>query len=627
MRKTLFSLLGGGLALVLLLQACGSDTPPVPPMPDGGSYVICAGTDAGVCEPGESCVYVERYERALCVRPCDATLGCEDTALLCCAGSSDGGAGQYCMPREVCEAPDAGVPDAGTNPGTDAGTNPGTDAGTNPTTDAGTNPGTDAGTNPTTDAGTTPGADAGTNPGTDAGTNPGTDAGTNPGTDGGANPGTDAGTNPGTDAGTNPGTDAGTNPGTDAGTNPGTDAGTNPGTDGGSNPGTDGGTNPGTDGGTNPGTDGGSNPGTDGGTNPGTDAGTSVDAGTGTDAGFPRDAGTGTDAGFPNDAGTGTDAGFPSDAGTGTDAGFPSDAGTGTDAGFPSDAGTGTDAGFPSDAGTDGGTPPPAFATIRIMASNLTSGNNQSYDLGHGTRLMQGVTPDIILIQEFDYGNNSTATIRQYVTDNFGASFHYYRESQASDGIPNGIISRFPIIASGEWTDTNVPDRDYAWARIDIPGPKDLWAVSVHLWSGGGATGRNREAGELVSYIQANVPDGDYLVIGGDYNTDNHTESCLSTLSQVVAYSSAGPHPADHNNNTGTNASRAKPYDRVLADGDLNAYRVPTVIGSRTFPNGLVLDSRIYTPLSEIAPVQSGDSAATNMQHMGVVRDFRVPAN
>ena len=37
----------------------------------------------------------------------------------------------------------------------------------------------------------------------------------------------------------------------------------------------------------------------------------------------------------------------------------------------------------------------------RIMASNLSSGNYQSYDPGHGIRLMQGVDPDIILIQEF----------------------------------------------------------------------------------------------------------------------------------------------------------------------------------------------------------------------------------
>jgi len=35
-----------------------------------------------------------------------------------------------------------------------------------------------------------------------------------------------------------------------------------------------------------------------------------------------------------------------------------------------------------------------------------------------------------------------------------------------------------------------------------------------------------------------------------------------------------------------------------------------------------VFDSRVYTPLSDVAPVLSTDSAATNMQHMAVVRDF-----
>src|SRR6185503_15515233 len=99
MRKSLFSLVGAGLALVVILQACGGD-PPVPPRPDGGAWVICEGTDAGVCEPGESCVFVELYNRALCVRPC--ATGCEEPGQQCCAGSEDGGTGGYCMPREVC---------------------------------------------------------------------------------------------------------------------------------------------------------------------------------------------------------------------------------------------------------------------------------------------------------------------------------------------------------------------------------------------------------------------------------------------------------------------------------------------------------------------------------------------
>ncbi|MDY7226180.1 endonuclease/exonuclease/phosphatase family protein [Hyalangium rubrum] len=521
MRKTLFGLLGAGLVLMLGLQACGPDDKPVPPPPpDGGSWVFCDEQDAGACAPGQTCLYVELYERSLCVNPCDAVAGCQDPSQLCCGGGEDGGTGGYCLPREVCEQSDAGS-DGGSSVG-DGGS----------------------------------GSDGGTNP-TDAGTNP-TDAGTNP---------TDAGTNP-TDAGTNP-TDAGTNP-TDAGTNP---------------------------------TDGGfpSDAGTDGGTRP--------DAGP-TDAGTP-DAGP-TDAGSP-DAGP-IDAGSP-DAGP-IDAGSP-DAGP-IDAGTP-DSGT-PDAGSPDAGPIDAGTPDAGSTRIRIMASNLTSGNQQSYDPGHGTRLMQGVNPDVILIQEFNYGDKSAAAMRGYVTNSFGASFHYYQEPGAQ--IPNGIISRWPILASGKWEDTQSPNREFAWARIDIPGPKDLWAISVHLLTRDSPT-RNSEASQLVGYINQNVPQGDYLVIGGDLNTDNRSEPCFSTFSSVVA--TGTPYPADKNGNGNTNASRGKPYDHVLVDGDLRQYQIPTVIGSSTFSGGLVLDSRVYTPLSEISPVQSGDSSATNMQHMGVIKDFLVP--
>ncbi|MCY1017668.1 endonuclease/exonuclease/phosphatase family protein [Pyxidicoccus sp. MSG2] len=428
----------------------------------------------------------------------------------------------------------------------------------------------------------------------------------------------DAGTE---DAGSDDaGTDAGVIPvETDAGDSK--DAGTEAGTDGG--PKGDAGTG-GTDAGTG---------GTDAGTG-GTDAGTVTDAGTGgTDAGTVTDAGTGgTDAGTVTDAGTGgTDAGTVTDAGTGgTDAGTVTDAGTGgTDAGTVTDAGTGgtdagTDAGTSVDAGTDAGTEPLGYTDIRIMAANITSGNGQDYDLGHGIRLMQGVKPDVILVQEFNYLSNSAADMRSMVDQVGGTGFSYFRETGAQ--IPNGIISRWPIIESGEWTDPEVSNRDFAWARIDIPGPKDLWAISVHLLTSSSGD-RNAEANSLVARIKANIPAGDYLAIGGDFNTDSRSESCLTTFKQVV--DTAGPHPVDKNGKDGTNAARSKPYDHVLVDSDLRQYQQATVIRGTTsfstFTNGLVLDSRVYTPISEIAPAVSGDSGAASMQHMAVVKDFHVP--
>ncbi|HYO73952.1 MAG TPA: endonuclease/exonuclease/phosphatase family protein, partial [Archangium sp.] len=256
---------------------------------------------------------------------------------------------------------------------------------------------------------------------------------------------------------------------------------------------------------------------------------------------------------------------------------------------------------------------------LRLMAANTTSGTAQSYDPGHGIRIFQGTKPDVVMIQEFNYTSGS---IRSFVDTAFGPNFYYYRETGAQ--IPNGVISRYPILAAGEWTDTQVSNRDFAWARIDSPGPKDLWVVSVHLLTRSSSV-RNTEAVNLVNYIKAQVPAGDYLAIGGDFNTDSRSEPCFDAFSQVVTTS--GPHPADKNGIGGTNASREKPYDHVLVDADLRAYQTATVIGSSSFSAGLVVDTRVYSPLSEISPAQSGDSGATSMQHMAVIKDFLLPGD
>ena len=88
------------------------------------------------------------------------------------------------------------------------------------------------------------------------------------------------------------------------------------------------------------------------------------------------------------------------------------------DAGSPGDAGT--DGGTSTDGGTDGGTTPPAPTLIRLMAANISSGNGQSYDPGEGIRIFQGTHPDVVIIQEFNYGGNSNAAIRGFVDTAFG---------------------------------------------------------------------------------------------------------------------------------------------------------------------------------------------------------------
>ena len=278
-----------------------------------------------------------------------------------------------------------------------------------------------------------------------------------------------------------------------------------------------------------------------------------------------------------------------------------------------------------------------ADEVIRIMAANTTSGSNQSYDLGHGNRIFQGLDPDIVLVQEMNVGvspnKNTPATYRNWVDVNFGSSFSYRVETGKS--IPNGIVSRYPILASGVWEDVAMPDREFVWAKIDIPGDKDLWAVSVHLSSSGGSSTRNAQAIALRDLIKSTVPNADFLVVGGDFNTDSRAEACVGTLDHARTPTSgvvvvSGPYPVDRIGSgarDGTNASLEKPYDWVMPDPDLQAHKVPLVIGSQSFPNGLVLDSRVFTPLSAVDPVLSTDSGASGMQHMAVMRAFLIPVN
>jgi endonuclease/exonuclease/phosphatase family metal-dependent hydrolase len=341
---------------------------------------------------------------------------------------------------------------------------------------------------------------------------------------------------------------------------------------------------------------------------PPVDAGAELDASMGVDAGA-RDGGA-VDAGTYGDAGS-NDAGAP-DAGA-VDAGTP-DSGT-PDSGTP-DAGA-PDAG-PRDAGFDAGGWPDGGIRVRVIAANLTSGNLQTYDPGHGQRILQALGGDIVAIQEFNVGDNSDASIGSFVEDTFTPGFFFHR---GSGRIPNGIISRFPIVDAGEWNDTRATDREFTWAVIDAPGPVDVWVVSLHLLSNTAAN-RNLQATELLQYVNANVPPNTHLVLAGDLNTDGRNETVVATLSASVV--TAGPWPTDgtlpDGGNGHTSTNRSRPYDWVLVSPSLHAQGVPLLLGSQLFPSGLVFDTRVFTPLP--FPALVDDSIGPNMQHMAVVRDF-----
>jgi endonuclease/exonuclease/phosphatase family metal-dependent hydrolase len=265
----------------------------------------------------------------------------------------------------------------------------------------------------------------------------------------------------------------------------------------------------------------------------------------------------------------------------------------------------------------EAGAAPPTGKSLRVMAANTTSGAASTYDPEESLRLFQGLKPDIALVQELKVGDGSEEDLQRFVTLAFGEGFHVFRENGGQ--IPNGIVSRYPILESGQWDDPEVADRGFAWAKIDVPGEHPLWAVSVHLLTTSSLR-REAEAKVLAAKLEEVVATGDHVLIGGDFNTALRSENCLTLLGGFVT--SDGPYPADANGDSDTNRPRSKPYDWVLVDPELAKTQVPTVIGSSSFPNGLVFDSRVYTPLTDVAPIQKADSDALNMQHMPVVRDF-----
>jgi endonuclease/exonuclease/phosphatase family metal-dependent hydrolase len=259
--------------------------------------------------------------------------------------------------------------------------------------------------------------------------------------------------------------------------------------------------------------------------------------------------------------------------------------------------------------------------TIRVMAANL-NGNTQSYQ-PFALRILQGLQPDIVCLQEFNYGANAAVDFRSMVDAAFGTNFAYYREPYTASGdIPNGVISRYPIISSGSWADTvqSQPNRGYAWAQIGLPGTNNLYVVSVHLLTSS-ATARGTEAANLTSLIQASFPSNAWIVVAGDFNTDSRTES--PTMTTFGGYLSDNPIPVDNLGNSDTSQNRNHPHDYVLPSFSFTNLESATVLPSHAFPSGLVFDSQVYTPLSDVSPVIYGDS--TNAQHMAVMKDFQIP--
>jgi hypothetical protein len=164
----------------------------------------------------------------------------------------------------------------------------------------------------------------------------------------------------------------------------------------------------------------------------------------------------------------------------------------------------------------------------------------------------------------------------------------------------------------------------------------------VHLHTAPGS--RPIEGAALRDNVLADIPAGDYVVLGGDFNTDTSdpvAEPIFNALDDVFVVQ---PQPSDQFGNQGTNTNRLirladggldpmrnKPYDWVMPSPNLASLEVPVFItdgvNTLNLPNGLIIDTRVFDAgnIGLISPALLGDSAALNMQHMGVIRDFDIP--
>lgn len=255
----------------------------------------------------------------------------------------------------------------------------------------------------------------------------------------------------------------------------------------------------------------------------------------------------------------------------------------------------------------------PKWATFTVASANLSDNTTQAYD-DPGIRILQALQPDVLAIQEFNY---RLGTSQDLVRRLFGPDWHFAREKGGAR-LPNGVVSRYPIVAHGQWEDPYVGNRSLFWATVQIPGPKPLHVVSVHLVQNR-AERRIPEARHLLQLIRKQFPEDDYVVLCGDLNVNTRDSEALAELTKWFDDSAQ---PADQEGNPNTNAKRNRPYDYVLPNPALAPTHAPTVLADQKFPGGLVFDSRLWNPLPP--PVEWEDTVR-DLQHLPVLKTFRVP--
>ena len=262
------------------------------------------------------------------------------------------------------------------------------------------------------------------------------------------------------------------------------------------------------------------------------------------------------------------------------------------------------------------------------MGFNVTTVH--SYIEDPAIRIIQGLKPDVACFQEFKKADDD---YRGFVDEAFGPEFVYYRGPGIGGAFnqSNGIVSRWPFKSYGSWEDVVVSNRYFDWAVIDLPGTApDLQVVAIHLKAGDSQDDKNTrvtEAENLKAFILANFDPNAYIIVSGDMNTQSRTsEPNLIAVFDSYLTTSDGT-PVDRNGNNNTNVNRNSAFDWLIPNTLLGDRITPLDLGSSSGPyaGGIVFDSRVFTPLSSVPPIQLGDTASGSMDHCPIMKAYDLP--
>ena len=197
---------------------------------------------------------------------------------------------------------------------------------------------------------------------------------------------------------------------------------------------------------------------------------------------------------------------------------------------------------------------------LRVLSSNLSSGKGQAYETP-GLNILQGLHPDVVAIQEFNFSDNSPAELRRMLDQTFGTTYSYFRETNSGYQIPNGIISRYPIVAGGSWDDPLISNRGFAWGQIQLPGGNDLYIGPcpslLDRHGNGSQHGSNSDQGPHPNKFSV-------WRLGDRGRGFQYLHTWTGRGDSFKTFLSDDAIPVDTAGDPDTNAGRGNPYDYVL---------------------------------------------------------------